>query len=411
MLKIKKEKLIIVVLIIIGFSLRAYRLDYPRAYVFDEVYHAYTAKQYLQGNKEAWSPWGKTTEEKVAFEWLHPPVAKEMMAISMYLLKSTEPWAWRLPGVILGTLSIWLVYLLAQSLFKNPMISLTSALIFSIDGLVFVQSRTGMNDAYLVAFILISLLFYTQRKFLLSAIFLGIAIATKWSGIFLLIIYLVFLFTEGQNNLQQKVKKIISFLLIPSMVYLLSYIPYFFQGYKLQDFIELHRQTWIYQTHLKATHDYGSPWWSWPLNLCPIWYYVEYFNNGFVANIFASGNFLVFWSGSAALILTGWEWIRTRSKALGLILLGFVVFWLPWLISPRIMFLYHFSPSVPFLSLALGFQLNKFYRKKSDRILFWVMLTFFIAAFLLFYPILTGIPLPRNLMLFFFRTNLTKNPF
>lgn len=398
-----KVKVLLILLIVLTSALRLYRLDYPNKYMFDEVYHAYTAKEYLKGNKEAWSPWGKS-EPGVAFEWLHPPIAKEIMTGSMFILKTTDAWAWRLPGALLGILSVYLVYKLALLLFKNEITSLISALVFSLDGLVFVQSRIGMNDVYLVVFILISLIFFVKKNYLLSALFMGIAMATKWPGVFLALIYFPFLLSKRQFS------KLIYFALVPPAVYLLSYTHYFLMGYQWNDFLELHRQIWWYQTNLKATHDYSSPWWSWPLNLYPIWYYVEYQKNN-IANIFASGNPVVFWVGSVSILLTLWQAVKQRSVNLLIIVLGFFIFWLPWALSPRIMFLYHFSPSVPFLSLSLGYQLGLEFQDKVRRKSALAVIALIIIGFILIFPFLTGIPLSKDLTKIFFYTNITKNPF
>src|SRR3989344_601 len=152
-----KPKIILILILALTFLLRAYSLNYPTGYVFDEVYHAFTAREYLKGHKEAWE-WWTTPPSGVAFEWTHPPLAKEIMAISMYVSKTEASWAWRLPGILLGTLSVYILYLISKEIFKNEKISIFATFIFSIDGLNFVQSRTGMNDIYFVTFMLTSLL-------------------------------------------------------------------------------------------------------------------------------------------------------------------------------------------------------------------------------------------------------------
>lgn len=411
--KLLKPKNILIAILLLSAFLRLFRLDYPNKYIFDEVYHAYTAKEYLKGNRDAWSPWGKS-EPGVAFEWLHPPIEKEIMTASMFILRTTDAWAYRLPGALLGILSVFLVYKLASLLFKNETAALISAGVFSVDGLVFVQSRTGMNDVYLIAFVLASVVFFVQKRYLLSALLMGISIATKWPGMFLTLIYLPFLLYNLYNR---QFKSLIYFILIPPAIYLLSYTPYFVIGYTWSDFVELHRQIWWYQTSLKATHAYSSPWWSWPLNLYPIWYFVDYQKNS-IANIFASGNPALFWAGSVAIIISVINILRAKSRSylknisgLFIILLGFFAFWLPWAISPRIMFLYHFSPSVPFLSLALGYQFNKLMNDKKGRQLFFVLLFLIVFSFIIIFPFLTGIPLPRDFIKLFFLFNLSKNPF
>lgn len=381
---------------------RLYHLAYPNTHVFDEVYHAFTAQQYLKGNKEAWNPYA-TPPKGVAYEWLHPPISKEIMTASMFIFHSDQAIFWRLPGVILGVLSVLLVYLLGKEIFKNSSIALLASFLFSLDGLNFVQSRTGMNDIYLVTFSLAATLFFTKKRFIYSAIFLGLALASKWPGIFLLPVFSFFLIK------QKLISKIPLFIFLPVVIYLLSYAPYFLIGYRFSDFINLHQQIWWYQTNLKATHNYSSPWWSWPLNLYPVWYFVDYPGKQ-IATIFASGNSILFWSGVVAALISVYQFIKGKFK-FTLILFMFFIFWLPWAFSPRIMFLYHYSPAVPFLSLILSYQIFKLWQNKNGRFLASFLVIAFILNFILLYPFLVGIPLDRNLVNLFFLTNLAPNPF
>ena len=396
------KNILILILALTAF-LRLYRLDYPNKFVFDEVYHAFTAKEYLLGHKVAWEYW-TTPPPGVAYEWTHPPLAKEIMALSMGVLRTTDGWAWRLPGALLGVLSVYLVYLLGMNLFKNSSSSLIAAFVFSIDGLNFVQSRIGMNDIYHVTFVLLSLFFILRKKYFFSAIFFGLALASKWASVYFLLIICFVIFRDRQF------KKIIYFILIPPAIYLFSYVPFFLLGHSFTQFIQLQQQMWWYHTGLKATHSYSSPWWSWPLNLYPVWYFVDYQKNT-IANIFASGNPVVFWVGSISVILTILEFLKAKSKELLLILLGFLVFWLPWALSPRIMFLYHFSPSVPFLSLALGHQLSMELESRKRKKAVFILLILMVISFILIFPFLTAIHLPRNFVNLFFLTNLSKRIF
>lgn len=399
---LKTKHFLFVILILTAF-LRLYRLDYPNKYIFDEVYHAFTAKEYLLGHKEAWEWWTKPPPG-VAYEWTHPPLAKEMMTASMLLLNSQDGWAWRLPGVLLGILSVYLVYLLGKKLLQNENAALIAAFVFSIDGLNFVQSRVGMNDVYLVTFVLASLLLLLNNKFFFSAIFLGLALSSKWAAIYTYP-YLIFILLKDK-----RFYPIVYFIVIPLLVYLISYIPFFLSGHNLNQFIELQQQMWWYHTNLKATHGYSSPWWSWPLNLYPVWYFVDYQKNT-IANIFSSGNPALFWLGSASIILTAFKAFKKKSVDLSIIFLGFLIFWLPWALSPRIMFLYHFSPSVPFLSLALGYQLSLALEDPKNRLLILMLIGFMVVFFLILIPFLTGIHMPGQLVRLFFLTNLSKNPF
>lgn len=400
---LKNPKYFLILIIIFTALTRFVRLDYPNKYVFDEVYHAFTAKEYSLGHKEAWE-WWTTPPEGVAYEWTHPPLAKEIMAVSMLIFHSTEAWAWRLPGSLLGVLSIYLVYLLGMQILKSEMASLIAAFAFSLDGLNFVQSRVGMNDIYYITFILLSLLLFLNKRFIISALILGLAITSKWTTVYSYLIFIPLIL------INRRFLSIIYFVIIPPLVYLASYIPFFLLGHSIDQFIQLQQQMWWYHTGLKATHSYSSAWWSWPLSLYPVWYFVDYQKDK-IANIFASGNTTVFWVGSASMVLTGLQAIKKRSLNSLIIVLGFLIFWLPWAFSPRIMFLYHFSPSVPFLSLSLGHQLAEEFKDKKRRRLVFILLALILINFLLIFPFLTGIPIPKNLVKLFFLTNLSKNPF
>ena len=441
--KLKSHKILIAILLLASFF-HFFRLDYPNAYVFDEVYHGFTAKEYLKGSKEAWE-WWTTPPPGVAFEWTHPPLAKEIMTASMFLVSSTDAWAWRLPGAILGILSVFLVYKLGKKIF-NENTGLVSAFLFSFDGLNFVQSRTGMNDIYLVTFALASVLFLLHKRFFLSAVFLGLAFSSKWSALYLLGLdglLICYFFFAGKIKFFELQKAVIYTILVVPVIYLLSYLPFFLFNHNygayqtnIDLFVELQKQMWWYHSNLKATHDYASPAWSWPLNLYPVWYFVEYHKNGLVSNIFASGNPVLFWMGIGALLISLYDFLLTfpsrnlktqthtvsggqnsrgfvlnnRDKNL-IVLLGYFVFWLPWIFSPRIMFLYHYSPPVAFLCLSLGYQINLMISSKNSRSVGLAILGLVLLGFILIYPMLTGIPLNKQFMVKFFDINLTKNPF
>lgn len=172
-------------------------------------------------------------------------------------------------------------------------------------------------------------------------------------------------------------------------MYLVSYIPFFIAGHTTDQFVELQKQMWWYHTGLKAEHSYSSPWWSWPLLLRPVWAYVNYATDTTIGNIYLMGNPAVFWFGAASVILAGYEAFLERNKKLGLILFAFFAFFASWALSPRIMFLYHFLPSIPFLAIASAYVL-----KRNPKI----VVPFFVIAgilFLYFYPHWTGMTIPK----------------
>ena len=148
-----------------------------------------------------------------------------------------------------------------------------------------------------------------------------------------------------------------------------------------------------YHTKLVATHPYQSPTWSWPLNLRPVWYYVDY-QDTTVANIYALGNPLIFWSGLLAVI---YSLFAIRHRPLAILLSAYFALFLPWAFSPRIMFLYHYLPATPFMVILLAWVLNRL--GKSFTISYLLLA---ISFFIFFYPLWTAIPVPQSWANIFF---------
>ncbi|MBI2405887.1 phospholipid carrier-dependent glycosyltransferase, partial [Candidatus Microgenomates bacterium] len=165
--------------VILGFALvsRLVGLWFPPTFYFDEVYHAFTAKEMLQGNNAAWE-WWNTPPKGFAYEWTHPPLAKLGMVAGMFIL-GERPLGWRLPGALLGVGVVFLVYLLGVQLFKNKTVGLLAAAVFMLDGLPLVMSRIGMNDTYFLFFALLSIFLFLKERYFFSSVFLGLAAASK----------------------------------------------------------------------------------------------------------------------------------------------------------------------------------------------------------------------------------------
>ena len=413
-------KIWLITLLTISFLFRFIRISEPPRYIFDEVYHVPTARSYAQSNPDAYNPFSKTREPDTAYDWLHPPLAKLIQAGSIKLI-GDHSLAWRLPSAIFGTLSIAALYYFSLALFKNHHLALLAATIFSLDGLHLTMSRITMNDIFVTTFILLSLTFFYKsltdrvrpchkKHLFLTGLFTGLSIATKWSAIFLFPIYSVFLLSYGTRSvleaklrgrtLMNFIKKIpiffIYLLIVPILIYLLSYSQYFLLGFNLKDFYSLHQQIYGYQTGLTATHDYQSAAWQWPLLIRPVWFHVQYFQNK-ISNIYNLGNPAIFWGGLATIATQGPFLKRSFkagpfSKAKSFLLVSYFFLFIPWLFSPRILFLHHYLPALPFLCLIIA----KAIYKKSSLTIKYLLLAFLL--FLFFYPLNTAIPIPNNLL-------------
>jgi len=351
---------------------------------FDEVYHAFTSKVIMSADRaKAWE-WWNTPPAGFAYEWTHPPLAKLGMVLGMSIF-GQNAFGWRIPGALLGVGSVFLVYLLAKELFKDEVVGLLSAGVFSLDGLPLVLSRIGMNDSYILFFALLSIYLFLKQKDLPSAISFGLAMASKWSALWVApILFLIWL--RRKNRF--KISTFAYFLIIPFAVYLLSYLDMFLTGHSLSIWWGMQEQMWWYHTGLRATHPYSSSWWSWPLLIRPIYLYTSDEVNGMVARIYAMGNPIVFWFGLASMVLCFLYSYVEKNKNLALVVFSYLIFFVPWAVSPRIMFLYHYLPSIPFLAIATGYVL-----RRNSKLIFGFLLICFLT-FIYFYPHWTGLQVP-----------------
>src|SRR3989344_1196255 len=359
----KKVLIFITLITVFSLFLRLFRVTDPPRYYFDEVYHAVSAKAYADNNREAYNPFSPAPKEGTAYDWLHPPLAKLIQAESIKVFGDV-PLGWRLPSVLFGTTIIPLTFFLSYLLF-GPIVAVFSATVIAFENLNFVMARITMNDVFLVFFMLCAFIFavlYMRKKsfkkLFLTSIFLGFALATKWPGIYAIATVFGFLLI---NDLRKRIinPKLIILLVVPPLMYLASYSQYFLLGYNFSDFIELHRQIWWYQN----IHDLGNP--------------------------------LIFWAGIIAVSFVLGKFLEEKRKEYALILLGYFVFWVPWIFSPRLMFLYHYLPSLPFLAISLGVSLSDIYKTKFKYVSLAILLIF-IAVFFYFYPISSGLPIDPN---------------
>ncbi len=112
----------------------------------------------------------------------------------------SNAFAWRLPAVIAGSLLAGLLYLLAMVLFRRRSVGLILAALISVDGLIFGRSRIAGIDVYLALFIVaafLALAYLLQSRAWgkralfeglllppLIGVLLGLAVATKWPGLY-----------------------------------------------------------------------------------------------------------------------------------------------------------------------------------------------------------------------------------
>lgn len=403
---------------------------YMNSSYFDEIYYPRTAYEFIN--------------QMPPYETTHPPLGKVILALGIKILGLT-PFGWRFAGTFFGVLMLPVIYLFARYMFKNSFWAFFACFIFAFDFMHFVQTRLTTIDTYVVFFIMLmyyfmykylTMSFYdeplskTLKPLLFSGIATGLAIASKWQGAYAVAgIAMIFFYTllkryleyrEAQKNGDNSLKKVFYkntritilscigfFIIIPVIIYVLSYIPFLMtEGAKgFKTIVDNQIYMFTYHTYLVDEHPYSSPWWQWPFMLKPIFYYradfgsttiFEFLNGGIqvnkVAGITSFGNPAVWWMGIAAIIFCLLSLRKSESRDIAIfIIIGYASQYLPWILIPRLTFIYHYFPCVPFLVLAITLFFKDYASLKkpgSVRFYLGVVLILFIA----FYPVLSGLP-------------------
>ena len=365
------------------------RLGVPGEEVFDEVYHAKTALQYLNGESPT--------------EWVHPPTAKLLIAVGVWLF-GYVPWAWRLIPALAGVALAPVFYLFARRVLVTERAAVLATVLLLCDGVYLVQSRIAMTNIFAVLFQVSSALFILRAALRprLSApdmaaagLFLGLALSTRWTSLWAAgFLGLVLLAVRRLRIIKPRelTLTVLAFLVLPVGIYVLSYVPWMRQGHELKELLPLQKAIWRYHADLRATHPYFSRWYTWPLLYRPTWYYFKQTGET-IRGIVALGNPALWW---ASVPVTVWALVTgTKEKDARRLFsgLGFCAMYLPWGISPRTLNYSHYLfEAIPYACLSLGALLDRGGDGKWLR----VYVALVVVLFFFFLPFLIALPIPAR---------------
>lgn len=346
---------------------------------FDEIYHARTGYEHSHGLQP--------------YEISHPPLGKVMMSWAISIFGMT-PFGWRFAGALAGVLMLPGMYLLGKLLTKRRMGAFAAMFLMAVDCMHFTQTRIATIDSFVVLFIIWSYVFmvyylrmdYWRKPLIktliplaLSGLFMGLAVASKWTGCYagvglaVLFFWSVWrrsrehlaasheleLYEASQQKVNHKLRKphpeesklavpartyparllitlgccLVFFIAVPLGVYYASYIPYFLPsgGITVQKVIQAavgdYLTTGVFggmfgyhsTPGLGMNHPFYSPWYEWPVIGKPMWYYsASYHAEGSTQTIMALGNPAVWWGGLAALIMMIVIWAERHIDRRGL---------------------------------------------------------------------------------------------
>ncbi len=399
----------------LGLALRLWNLGNPKGKIFDEVYYATNAHSLLMHGVEIDAKTGQS-------EFIvHPPVGKWFIAIGIKLFGYNE-FGWRFAAAIVGSASIVLMYFTAKKLFDKQLLSVFATLLISVDGLHLVHSRIALLDIFLLFFIQIAVLAFLHNKYWLSAMALGLATATKWSGLYVLVALALYVLLLDYRKLrylglEQPFRKMLQknflirflqFGIFPVLVYFTTWIGWFvtkdgwdrnWSANPIKSFWHYHVEILNFHAKLTDTHPYSANPWSWLIQGRPT--SLEYATpkncgaTNCAQEILAMGTPILWWAATLALLITIGYWFSKRDWNAEIILIVIGASYLPWFaFQKRTMFSFYAIAFEPFLLLTLVYLLSKVVRnQKKVAIIFGAIV---LANFLYFLPLFLGIPISYN---------------
>lgn len=376
-------------LFLLAFVLRIWNLATPKGFIFDEVYYAKNAHSLVQHGVELQD--GGSAEFIV-----HPPVGKWMIGLGIKIFGFNE-FGWRISAAFIGALSVALIFFVAKRLFGNYLLATSAAVLMSLDGLHLVHSRVALLDIFLMFFILLAFYFILINKPWFASFALGLALATKWSGIYYMVAFGAFALysdyrlekaMENESPIRTVAQRkswyrLLQYGLLPIIVYVASWAGWFqtstgwdrkWSPSIIKSFLHYHSEMWSFHTNLTDAHAYSANPWSWLVMVRPTsFFYASPKGCGASAcsqEILALGTPFLWWSGVAALFVTLGYWIARREWQSGLILLGFAAGYLPWfLMQKRTMFTFYAIAFEPFMILVIIYAISKFIEPNKDGVI------------------------------------------
>ncbi|WP_232778445.1 dolichyl-phosphate-mannose--protein mannosyltransferase [Carbonactinospora thermoautotrophica] len=468
-------------ILLLGGYLRFRNLGEPRTLVFDETYYAKDAWSLLRtGYEHSWPDKADAAVvaghpsflDRASFV-VHPPVGKWVIAVGEWLF-GMNAFGWRFMLALLGTLSILLVARIARRLTRSDLLGVVAGLLLAVDGLHLVMSRTALLDGVLMFWLLAAfgclLLDRDQTRARLAAIaerqperlagsgprlgwrpwriaaavFLGLACATKWNGVWYLAGFaaLVVLWDLGARRaagVRHPCTRLVPdalttgtvFFGIGLAVYLASWAGWFATdgGWDrrwadthpaaglatlipdaLRSLWHYHAAMWHFHTTLRASHPYMSHPWGWLVLARPVSYFYENQNvtgcggDPCVREILALGTPALWWLAAAALPYLAWRALARRDWRASAVLLAVAAGWLPWfLYSERTIFYFYAAAFTPFLVLAATLTLGTILgppvpgpRRTWGAITAGLLVLLVVLSFAYFHPLFVGDPLTTS---------------
>ncbi|HTH13973.1 MAG TPA: phospholipid carrier-dependent glycosyltransferase [Spirochaetia bacterium] len=405
---------------------------HPASLVFDEVHFGKFVSAYQTGEYyfDIHPPLGKLLIAAFA-QPFHPAAITTQLSIDTPF-EGTGYLALRFLPTLAGTLIPLVLALILLELGLDGIAALFGGLLACLDTALLVQTRSIFLDGFLLLFLLGSLAAYLRHRKTGSSIALvgcallaGAAVSIKWTGLTALAVPLVW---EAADALKARTARGLGRWVLRAALVVGTALVLYFASFAvhfallpksgpgdafmspafqktlvgspwqtnpqvegenvLQKFLELNSRMYTSNRDLTATHPYSSPWYTWPVEVRPIYYW-----NQADSRIYLVGNPILWWGSTLAVaVLAALFFLQRRRHGPTTTLLfgAWALNWLPFIFIGRVMFLYHYLAAFTFALLLLVVLLAE-----TRRRILWLTLVTVAALglFVWFAPLAYGWPL------------------
>jgi len=417
-------------LILLGLLTRFLFIWLPAEVVFDEVHFGKFVNAYFTG--------------EYYFD-IHPPLGKLLLALGGWLGgyqgnfdfdRIGEPYghapyiALRILPNLAGALIPFAAYLLFTALGISWRVAWYAGMLLVFENAFLVQSHFILLDAFLLLFGLLGAAFffrarswqYALRELALAGFFLSLSVSVKWTGLaffalagfFVLKDFLVPFLRSGTRALGAVLPRfIVTLVFLPLLTYVLIFFihfsllsksgpgdafmsPQFRAGEKniLEKTLELNRTMYRANATLSATHPYSSKYHTWPFMTRPVYYWVKSYEGNGTARIYFLGNAPMWWLSTFGLFAAFFFWRAKQKELKAGLFAGYLLNMLPFMVVPRVLFLYHYLAALVFAIGIVVVWLDALAKgRKYERYALPVLLFIAIIGFVFFAPLSYGLPL------------------
>lgn len=273
-----------------------------------------------------------------------------------------NPWGWRISSVLLGAISVVLVYLIALTL-SGKRTAVLASLLLVTHNLFFALSGLAMLDVSFVTFMLLSFLLYLRKSYALSGLSLALCVLCKPAGVLALLAMAGHWYLT-RRKFEFRTVGLFSVVAVLTLLILMPITDFISAGHWFNPFNRLYTMLFVNTASIYPDDPGVTKPWQWlfvPL-ICRTGPASNY-------NLMVTPTVWLLTVPSLAYLAYRYFFVRKNRNTARFVLLWFAATYLAWipieLVSGRPMYLHYFLPTVGATCIAIGYVLNRVWTRSE----------------------------------------------